>query len=82
MSTDNKLITGFLAGALVGVAAALLLAPGSGSETRAAVAARAEDVRRRVGSLRERAEGYVGQWRGRGSDDEAVEADADRSLSG
>ncbi len=78
---DNKLITGFVAGALVGIAAALLLAPGSGSETRAAVASRAGDLRRRVDTLRSKAEDYVGQWRNRGDgvDEELVDSEAGRS---
>ena len=82
--SDNKLLTGFVAGALVGVAAALLLAPGSGSDTRAAIANRATDLRRRADDLRHRAEDYVGQWRGRGrdGDDELVDSEAGRPVSG
>ena len=68
MSSDSKLITGFIAGALVGVAAALLLAPAPGSETRAVVASRASELRRRAGELGQRASGYVGSLRNRGND--------------
>ena len=51
MSSDNKLITGFVAGALVGVAAALLLAPTTGSEARSIVTARAAELRRRAAEI-------------------------------
>ena len=79
MSSDTKLITGFIAGALVGVAAALLLAPAPGSETRAVVASRASDLRRRAAELAQRA----GNLRNRAdaADEEYVESDGELSRS-
>ena len=81
MGPDNRLITGFIAGALVGVAAALLLAPNSGRETREMVAARASELRRRADELRQRAGSYVGNLRNRGnSDDDYEDVEIDRSI--
>ena len=84
MTPDNRLITGFVAGALVGIAAALLLAPNAGSETRSMIASRAGDLRRRAGELRERAGTYVSNLRDRGGDagDDLADAELDRPVSG
>ncbi len=80
-SDNNKLITGFIAGALVGVAAALLLAPKSGRETREMVAARAAELRQRADDLRQRAGSYVGNLRNRGNaSDDYEDAEIDRSI--
>ena len=80
-SDNNKLITGFIAGALVGVAAALLLAPKSGRETREMVATRAAELRQRADELRQRAGSYVGNLRNRGNaSDDYEDAEIDRSI--
>ena len=81
MGPDNRLITGFIVGALVGVAAALLLAPSSGKETREMVAARANELRQRADELRQRASSYVGNLRNRGNaSDDYDDAEIDRSI--
>ncbi len=81
MGPGNRLITGFIAGALVGVAAALLLAPSSGRETREMVAARANELRQRADELRQRASSYVGNLRNRGNaSDDYDDAEIDRSI--
>ena len=85
MSSDTKLITGFIAGALVGVAAALLLAPApgscsgirAGSETRAVVVSRAGELRRRAAELAQRA----GNLRNRADASEEENAESDGELS-
>ena len=77
MSSDTKLITGFIAGALVGVAAALLLAPAPGSETRAVVVSRAGELRRRAAELAQRA----GNLRHRADASEEENAESDGELS-
>ena len=67
MDKSRWAISGVIAGAILGAAAALLLAPNSGRESRQALAAR-------TGELRQRAEGYVGNIRERfrrGGDEEA-----------
>ena len=69
----DKFVTGLFAGALVGAALGLLLAPKPGKETRQIVRERAGEylgtARARaeeyIGPARERAEGYVGTARER-----------------
>lgn len=69
----DKFVTGLLAGALIGTAIGMLMAPKPGSETRQIVRERAgeylETARERaggyVGAARERAGGYVGAARDR-----------------
>ena len=58
MVSRNKFVTGLIAGAAVGAAAGLLLAPKPGKETRHVVSARAGDLRQKAGS-------YVGTMRQR-----------------
>ncbi len=58
MTSRNNLITGLLAGAIVGAAAGILFAPKPGRETRQVVGAKAVD-------LRDRAGGYIGNIRER-----------------
>ena len=83
MSSDSKLITGFVAGALVGVAAALLLAPTTGSEARSIVTTRAGELRRRATELGQRAGSYASNLRNRGDDsgEEYAESDGEYSRS-
>lgn len=58
MENGKKLVTGLVAGALVGAAAGLLLAPKSGKENRKFVGSKAGKIRSRtgqaVGSLKNR----------------------------
>ena len=56
MAKPNSLVTGIIAGAVVGTLAGLLFAPKSGKETREIVATRA-------GVIRQKAGGYVGNLR-------------------
>ena len=56
MERRNKFVSGLIAGAVVGIVAALLLAPKPGKDARHVVATRA-------GELREKAGGYVGSLR-------------------
>ena len=58
----NKLVTGLVAGALVGAAAGILLAPKSGKETR-----------KMVGEKAGKAMGNVGQKFGKGRGSELIE---------
>ena len=58
MNKRNKVITGLSAGVAIGAVAGLFLAPKPGSETRKIVATRA-------GTLRNKANGYVGVMRQR-----------------
>ena len=58
MADGNQLVTGIIAGALIGAIAGLLLAPKAGKESRQMVAARAVEAREKAGqyitTLRER----------------------------
>jgi gas vesicle protein len=58
MKNTSKIITGLLAGALIGTVTGLLFAPKSGKDTREIVGDRANEWRNRagdyVGNLRER----------------------------
>ena len=66
---------GVIAGAILGAATALLIAPSSGRESRQALASR-------TGELRQRAEGYVDNIRGRfrrDRDEEGEEAGSSSS---
>ena len=49
MGSDKKLITGLVAGAIVGTVAGMLLAPKSGKENRKLVGEKAAKIRRRTG---------------------------------
>ena len=60
MMRNNSLITGVLAGALVGTAAGLLLAPKTGKESRKIVSSTATDLKIRAGGYRNKAENYLG----------------------
>ena len=51
MTSSNKLITGLLAGALVGTAAGILFAPKPGRESRVIVGAKAEEIRNKTGEV-------------------------------
>ncbi len=53
MTRSNKLITGLVAGALVGAAAGILFAPKPGRESRGIVGAKAGEFRAKTG-------GYIG----------------------
>ena len=69
MEKSKWAATGVIAGAVIGAAAALLLAPKSGRENREALTARS-------GELRHRASGYMDNIRGRlrrGRNEEAEE---------
>ncbi len=50
MTRSNKLITGLVAGALVGAAAGILFAPKPGRESRGIVGAKAERIRTKTGT--------------------------------
>ncbi len=58
MADRNQLVTGIIAGAVIGAVAGLLLAPKTGREAREIVVSRAGEVRQKAGqyatSLRER----------------------------
>jgi len=56
MTSRNNLITGLVAGAIIGAATGLLFAPKPGKETRQVVGAKAVDLRNRAG-------GYIGNLR-------------------
>ncbi len=56
MTRSNKLITGLVAGALVGTAAGILFAPKPGRDSRVIVGAKAEKIRNKTG-------GYIGTVR-------------------
>ena len=49
MTRSNKLITGLVAGALVGAAAGLLFAPKPGKESRVIVGTKAGEIRSKTG---------------------------------
>lgn len=57
---NNGLITGVLAGALVGTAAGILLAPKTGKESRKIVSSKATDFKIKAGDYRDKAENYFG----------------------
>ena len=57
---SNSLITGVLAGALVGTAAGLLLAPKTGKESRKIISSTATDVKIKAGGYRNKDENYLG----------------------
>ena len=58
MTRSNKLITGLVAGALVGAVAGILFAPKPGKESREIVGAKAGEIRSKtgehIGTVRER----------------------------
>ncbi len=51
MTSSNKLITGLVAGALVGAAAGILFAPKPGRESRGIVGAKAGEIRNKTGEV-------------------------------
>ena len=51
MTSSSKLITGLVAGALVGAAAGILFAPKPGKESRVLVGAKAEEIRNKTGEV-------------------------------
>ncbi len=51
MTSSNKLITGLLAGALVGTAAGILFAPKPGRESRVIVGTKAGEIRNKTGEV-------------------------------
>jgi gas vesicle protein len=57
---NNGLIAGVLAGALVGTAAGLLLAPKTGKESRKIVRSKATGLKIKAGDYRTKAENYLG----------------------
>ncbi len=66
MTSSGKLVTGLVAGALVGAVAGLLFAPKPGKESREIVGTKAEELRSKTG-------GYIGTVkdkikRGRGTE--------------
>ncbi len=78
MTTRSKFVTGLIAGALVGAAAGLLMAPKTGKETRQVVSARLEKLRReakrRFPSRR--------QGTGNGRHSEEVQESSDLEVAG
>ena len=60
MEKRTKFITGLTAGAFIGAAAGLLMAPKTGKESRQVVGQRATVIRQKAG-------GYVGKLRRRGT---------------
>ena len=58
MTGSNKLITGLVAGALVGAAAGILLAPKTGKESQSIVGAKAGEIRSKtsayIGTVKEK----------------------------
>jgi gas vesicle protein len=52
----------FLLGGVIGAAAALLLAPKAGRETREIIAERGSDVARKAQELANEAQGRAGEW--------------------
>ena len=60
MSTQ-KIIVGTLSAALAGVVVGLLIAPAKGSETRQKIADTAEDLRKKLRSIRNSADGELNE---------------------
>ncbi len=76
MTSSNKLITGLVAGALVGAAAGVLFAPKPGRESRVIVGAKAEEIRTKTGE-------YIGTVREkikRGRSSEGVEEPSENGV--
>ena len=73
----NKLVIGLAAGALIGAAAGLLMAPKSGSESRQIVGSKA-------GSIQNGARSYFSNVRGwvRRSSQDAAEEEANATVNG
>ena len=67
MADRNQMVTGLIAGAVVGAVAGLLLAPKAGTEARGIVATRAGEVRQKAGHY---ATSVVERIRGRQSGEE------------
>ena len=78
MTTRNRFIMGFAAGAAIGTAAALLVAPKSGKETRQVVAEGAGKLRQNTrqywGPIRHKIDQAKGNGGGRVSADQQLEA--------
>ena len=76
MTRSNKLMTGLVAGALVGAAAGILLAPKPGKESRGIVGTKAGEIRNRTGA-------YIGTVREkirRGRSTEIVEETSENGV--
>ena len=76
MEKGNKLVTGLLAGAIVGAVIAVLFAPKTGKETREIVVTRAGEIRKKTGD-------YVSSLRQRmrsGSTEEGAEDSSDNHV--
>jgi gas vesicle protein len=71
-SDIGAFLAGFVIGGLVGAATALILAPQSGEQTRAQLAAKGEELRQageeRLGQYREMADTYTHEYRARAED--------------
>jgi len=48
MNTTTKIITGFVAGASLGILTGILIAPNSGKKTREQIAGKAKDLKHRL----------------------------------
>lgn len=76
MTSSNNLITGLVAGAIIGAAAGILFAPKPGRETRQVVGTKAVDLRDKAGD-------YIGNLKDRirkGRETEAVEEYSDNGV--
>lgn len=76
MSTSNKLISGLVAGALVGAAVGILFAPKPGRESRVIVGTKAGEIRNKTGE-------YIGTVREkikRGRTSESVEEPSENGV--
>jgi gas vesicle protein len=82
MTNLNKVVTGLLAGALIGAIAELLFAPKTGKETREIVGAWAGELRHRADEWRDWAGDYIGNLRGKLRRGRGIETIEERSGNG